>query len=663
MKYHIICDLKEGRNTMELKFGKHSQKAMLGGLCAVAVLSSGGAVSAVRVDPTGKPYIHVTWRMKDKEKRVTRAKNLCQAVGSLDIKEVERLTSRPDKGIDEDTIYFIEDGSSNKTVSIFDQLAEMYDRFTDESQKKKCLQMIKMIAKSRSYLSDTDRLGPELGNEKVCDTDGLYRCVFTDLKREGARPVISPLAKGIIKGWNIEVIKAFLGIRPKELTYGIGVKHHGSLIDIWSPLEIAIKLNKLEIARSLIDKGQILPEKFRDEIRDCNLIFELKKEFDPQEAVMEAVENKNSLEVRKLINTGKVDVNKVYGRFDNKKTLLSVAVENGDIQTVDVLLAKDADPNFGSILQCAIDKKDEVMIDKLSENGINMKPAIYIALNSYRNFDREFWGFLLIKGADISYRDKSITDDSLLRLAVEKRDEYIIQLLHDNGVDMGPALGYAINSSTCFGESEEKFYKKLLSMGADINYDDENYSTWIDPPLVCCASRKYDKPSMGGALADFLLKNGADVNVRGRDIHGNYNPTALYYAAKRSNHYIVDKLLSQRANPNLKGDKFPTPLHEAVGDLIIMERLLSKGAKVNVIDYAYNGRTPIHYAAINAYPSSIEMLLNKGAKCSTDTDGYTPLDVLYKYNKKNERTANFIECERLLIDAGFKYKKFSNRNV
>ena len=100
-------------------------------------------------------YSHVKFSMSDNEKRIMRAQNLILAARNLDEDEVRRLTSRKSKLIDEDTLYFID--SDDFTHTIFDEMAEIYDMITDISQKKICLNIIKLIVECRQYTKVVSR--------------------------------------------------------------------------------------------------------------------------------------------------------------------------------------------------------------------------------------------------------------------------------------------------------------------------------------------------------------------------------------------------------------------------------------------------------------------------------------------------------------------------
>ena len=135
----------------------------------------------------------------------------------------------------------------------------------------------------------------------------------------------------------------------------------------------------------------------------------------------------------------------------------------------------------------------------------------------------------------------------------------------------------------------------------------------------------------------------------------NHRATYSSYAAD------VEKLLDQGADTgaqvSLRNGKLEveahrlTPLHLAAGfnpDLEVAALLLEWGANIEAPDY--NGRTSLHWAALNAGPASVELLLDQGA--NIEAQGYgqrTPLHQAARNLKSPKEAVAIVEA---LLDQG-----------
>jgi ankyrin repeat protein len=120
-------------------------------------------------------------------------------------------------------------------------------------------------------------------------------------------------------------------------------------------------------------------------------------------------------------------------------------------------------------------------------------------------------------------------------------------------------------------------------------------------------------------LTQFLLENGAKVNVADRGTGETALHTALSQHERARHNLVLQVLLAHGANPNratkknketgafmrdcrTKGE---TPLHRAAafGDEAAVQMLLDAGAKVDAVDM--NGETPLSWASWYARPTPI----------------------------------------------------------
>jgi ankyrin repeat protein/superfamily II DNA or RNA helicase len=100
----------------------------------------------------------------------------------------------------------------------------------------------------------------------------------------------------------------------------------------------------------------------------------------------------------------------------------------------------------------------------------------------------------------------------------------------------------------------------------------------------------------------------------------------LFEACERGDVELVEVLLDEGANPNVKDERGWTPLHYVAlsGVEKIAMLLVSRKAEVNAKDN--EGKTPLHYAAENHQTSIVDVLVSAGADPNIkDNLGRTPL--------------------------------------
>src|SRR5690349_20156101 len=92
---------------------------------------------------------------------------------------------------------------------------------------------------------------------------------------------------------------------------------------------------------------------------------------------------------------------------------------------------------------------------------------------------------------------------------------------------------------------------------------------------------------------------------------------------KRDDSDAVERLLSQGANPNTRGELGRTVLMGAAGNGFtrIVDLLISRGANVNAV--SASGQTALMQASLNGRVPTVKALLKNGALLdSTDKDDY-----------------------------------------
>lgn len=148
-------------------------------------------------------------------------------------------------------------------------------------------------------------------------------------------------------------------------------------------------------------------------------------------------------------------------------------------------------------------------------------------------------------------------------------------------------------------------------------------------------------------LVDLLLRNGADITVKGTDM---FKWEALHYAVYSGNIDIVSLLLDRGADVSVPDGENNTALHWAASQrwFAILKLLLKRGAPVNAQDS--RGSTALHTAVLYGSPApdelmgdTIEALLAAGAYPSIpDIHGYTPLHRLVLSDEEDVRAVRLM---------------------
>lgn len=195
------------------------------------------------------------------------------------------------------------------------------------------------------------------------------------------------------------------------------------------------------------------------------------------------------------------------------------------------------------------------------------------------------------------------------------------------------------------------------------------FSSFIDPFVPFCRNRSVHTPlhaiigrttkhhciGASASLAqiseeenEFLTWGLTICNVDAFDLDGK---TPLNYALKIGNYGAVDVLLANKANPNLPDCSKMSPLSTLLKYcksksqcLVVMQKLIDAGAHVNC-----RYHPPINYACRMGDLKIIQLLLNQGAKVSSDDSDQGPLLSLLG---SHESEAVLIDITRVLLSHG-----------
>lgn len=239
--------------------------------------------------------------------------------------------------------------------------------------------------------------------------------------------------------------------------------------------------------------------------------------------------------------------------------LAQMACIAGDQECVELLIKRDLDLNvlgsyYGTALQAASRVSNIQIVDCLLKSGADVNVVSGVHGTALRaaviQGHEDLVRMLIGRGADINLRDKD-EDQSVLHLALEKRNSAIFKILLDAGADVEPKV---------------KGQEHIM--------------------IVAC---KHGDSS----LVELLLASGVDVNVSGinptRYYHFPYKEATPLHAACAYGHIsVVRLLLDYRADIEKTVESSGTPLIAAIRSteaaedckLEIVEVLLSAGATI-----------------------------------------------------------------------------------
>ncbi|KAM5381106.1 hypothetical protein ACJZ2D_003022 [Fusarium nematophilum] len=288
----------------------------------------------------------------------------------------------------------------------------------------------------------------------------------------------------------------------------------------------------------------------------------------------------------------------VFMQDGEPQSPIMLAARNRDIDRIKQLIRGGADPNH------------------LAPHGLS---ALHLAI---RNGDQDIVEALLKGGADPNLLCESKHIDTM-----QEAKHQLVEERHQRWIF---TLCSPIKAAASVGELP--IMKSLLAAGADPDsyvdpgpYARRGYFTYDTNTALQDAIRYglYD-------LAEFLLNNGAGVNVRHPSLS---SPLQLACASEipgPEKRRLVGLLLERGADVNAapRRNKGRTALQAAVqsGDFNLAERLLRIHADVNAPAARYGGRTALQAAAESGNMGLINLLLRHGANPTAEaaeTNGMT----------------------------------------
>jgi ankyrin repeat protein len=336
----------------------------------------------------------------------------------------------------------------------------------------------------------------------------------------------------------------------------------------------------------MVNLGQLLTYPLNSEPTNYNILQGLlvhaanHKSLNFYPHVIRAMEKKDSKALKMLIAAG-ATLNP-----ERHRPPLFIAAEQGDLSSVQLLLALGADPDQGYQTRL-------LLHDAVSGKKLNLARV------------------LLEGGADASIKNRH--GATPLSVSIHQKAPDMTMLLLGRGADVNIA-DHQSNGllHTAVNENKPVLVKALISRGAPINH-----ANLIKQTALFLAV----KNSKIGMVND-LIRAGANPNIKDRN-----KQSALQVALSKESLSYALALIKAKADVNVKDSSLKTPLMIATEQVRIplMKHLLKAGAKVDE-EQRYGAKTALYIAIEKADLNMIRLLLEAKASVNTRTDyGQTAL--------------------------------------
>jgi ankyrin repeat protein len=396
--------------------------------------------------------------------------------------------------------------------------------------------------------------------------------------------------------------------------------------DGFTPLHSAALGGSLEVARLLLAKGAKVEGGWDG------------KTSRPAYPPLHAAVREGHVRVARLLLTKGANPNS--GQFGFSTTPLTLAAEVGDLDLLEVLLAKGARVDSPGALEAALSHGRRDVVERMLARGADATAPDHLLLACQLG-GVDLVKMLLARGASV--RAAGRQGRTPLHAAAQGGNAAVVALLLARGADVtardeasnaplhqtpsGTVEGRGLGLAGPLPASGRAVAELLLTKGADVNAANHQGQT-----TAFLAAQRGDR-----ALLEYLAAKGADLDVYaltalGRadtlrkrlgtdqlpEAPGEYLHTLLPVAALFGQTATAEVLLGKGADVNAAGVYGMRPLHLAAagGDTKMAEFLLKHGADVNAPMsaklYVNQRATPLQLALENGHPDMAALLASKG---------------------------------------------------
>ena len=322
--------------------------------------------------------------------------------------------------------------------------------------------------------------------------------------------------------------------------------------------------------------------------------------------------------IKQGIKEKKIDVNKVY---ETDGTLLILLAKQGkdpkSFEFLQFIIENGADVNieteYGSALYLACGKRNEKLIKLLLDNGAkpNLKNSSKSPLLQVIN-DINLVKLLVAKGAKVNGKDAPLV------YAAGYKDTAVLEYLISKGAKIESKNAYGetplMSAISYWNVDAMLLLEKHNANWKVVNNDGENAVHYMLFGDYCSECDVDDNGNLidefttikGKSFLEYLISKGVDINKKEKE--DGWTPlmhlinSYTYNYTSEAKIILAEYLLKNGANPNIRGKEGETAIFCAITNPAMIEVLLKYGADPNA---KVDGITALEYAKklLKTFPS------------------------------------------------------------